>query len=349
MAHPYLALRPTRNGRVSHYAVAGSKNPLPLGMGSVKKAYIRENCVFADAVNFLIYHGNCVVSPVDLQEPDTTELAILLNAENSRSKKRNSTVQKYRDVLKRAVVMQDSRAAYVLFGIENQTKVHYAMPVRNMIYDALQYGQQVSAIAAKHKMEHDEENSKSEYLSGFRKEDSILPVVTLVIHFGSEAWDGPMSLHEMMRVKDKQLMEFVQDYRIHLIDPARITDEDLEKFSSSLREVLSYIKYSKDKKKLSKFLHDNPRMHMEVNAARVIQTVTNTKMKIQKGSKVIDVCRAIDDMLEESKERGRAEGEKKGMLNILAGLVKDGILDRKEAASRAGMTEAAFEKAVQKF
>ena len=36
MAHPYLALRPTRNGRGSHYAVAGSKNPLPLGMGSVK-------------------------------------------------------------------------------------------------------------------------------------------------------------------------------------------------------------------------------------------------------------------------------------------------------------------------
>ena len=39
MAHPYLALRPTRNGRVSHYAVAGSKNPLPLGMGSVKFEY----------------------------------------------------------------------------------------------------------------------------------------------------------------------------------------------------------------------------------------------------------------------------------------------------------------------
>lgn len=276
----------------------------------VTKAYIRENCVFADAVNFLIYQGNCVVSPADLQELDTTEFAILLNAEGNRSKKRNSTVQKYRDVLKRAVVMQDSRAAYVLFGIENQTEVHYAMPVRNMIYDALQYGRQVSAIAAKHKMEHDEENSKSEYLSGFRKEDSILPVVTLVIHFGSEEWDGPMSLHEMMHVKDKRLMEFVQDYRIHLIDPAGITDEELEKFSSSLREVLSYIKYSKDKKKLSKLLQDNPRMRMEVNAARVIQTITNTKMKIQKGSKVIDVCRAIDDMLEESKERGKTEGEK---------------------------------------
>ncbi|MCR4657221.1 MAG: class I SAM-dependent methyltransferase [Lachnospiraceae bacterium] len=35
MAHPYLALRPNRNVLVSHYVVAGSKNPLPLGMGSV--------------------------------------------------------------------------------------------------------------------------------------------------------------------------------------------------------------------------------------------------------------------------------------------------------------------------
>lgn len=38
----YLALRPTRNGLASHYIVAGSKNPLPLGMRSVKKA----NCYY---------------------------------------------------------------------------------------------------------------------------------------------------------------------------------------------------------------------------------------------------------------------------------------------------------------
>ena len=42
MAHPYLALRPTRNRLVSHYVVAGSKNPLPLGMGSVNKSEHRE-------------------------------------------------------------------------------------------------------------------------------------------------------------------------------------------------------------------------------------------------------------------------------------------------------------------
>ena len=34
---------------------------------------------------------------------------------------------------------------------KNQTDVHYAMPVRNAIYDALQYGRQVADIAAGHR------------------------------------------------------------------------------------------------------------------------------------------------------------------------------------------------------
>ncbi len=40
MAQPYLALRSTGNGQTSHKKVAGSKNPLPLGMGSVNPEVI---------------------------------------------------------------------------------------------------------------------------------------------------------------------------------------------------------------------------------------------------------------------------------------------------------------------
>ena len=36
MVQPYLALRTTGNGLFSCYVTARSKNPLPLGMGSVK-------------------------------------------------------------------------------------------------------------------------------------------------------------------------------------------------------------------------------------------------------------------------------------------------------------------------
>lgn len=81
-----------------------------------------------------------------------------------------------------------------------------------------------------------------------------------MLHFGANEWDGPLSLHEMMAVQDPALLHFVQDYQIHLIDPAKLSAEDLGRFSSSLREVIGYIKYSKDKERLSEFLTDNPRM-----------------------------------------------------------------------------------------
>ena len=48
-----------------------------------------------------------------------------------RAGKKTDAVQKYRDILKSAVIKQDEKMSYVLLGIENQTDVHYAMPVRN--------------------------------------------------------------------------------------------------------------------------------------------------------------------------------------------------------------------------
>lgn len=44
--------------------------------------------------------------------------------------------------------------------------------------------------------------------------------------------------------QNEKLMHYVQDYQIHLIDPAKLMEEDLNKFTSSLREVIEYIKYT---------------------------------------------------------------------------------------------------------
>lgn len=310
---------------------------------TVTKAYMKDNSVFADAFNYLIYGGEAVVDPKQLQELDTTEIALPFGSQDEDGKQPEEAVQKYRDVLKSAIIKQDDEAAYILLGIENQTDIHYAMPVRNIIYDALQYGKQVADIAAKHRASDGDSkgHSRGEYLSGFYKEDKITPVITLVLHFGANEWDGPLSLHEMMAVKNKNLLNFVQDYQIHLIDPAKLSAEDLERFSSSLREVIGYIKYSKDKKRLSEFLTDNPRMLIEANAARVIKAVTNTPLDIPEDAEVIDVCKAVEDMMNESKTEGAVA--------VLAGLVKDGLLSIKEAAHRANMTESAFEAEVKKL
>ena len=306
---------------------------------TVTKAYMKENTVFADAFNYLLYRGRAVVDPTQLQELDTTEIALPFGAQDEDGKPQEDAVQKYRDVLKSAVIKEDGEAAYILLGIENQTDIHYAMPVRN----ALQYGRQVADIAKKHRREDasSKAHSRGEYLSGFYKDDRLTPVITLVLHFGANEWNGPLSLHEMMNVKNRELLRFVQDYQVHLIDPARLSEEELAKFSTSLREVMGYIKYSKDKKKLSEFLKENPRMLIEANAARVIKAVTNTPLDIPEDAEVVDMCKAVEDMMNESKTKGAVE--------VLVGLVKDGVLSIREAASRAHMTESAFEEEVKKL
>lgn len=305
---------------------------------TVTKAYMNDNSVFADAFNYLIYGGETVVDPKQLQELDTTEIALPFGSQDEDGKQPEEAVQKYRDVLKSAIIKQDDEAAYILLGIENQTDIHYAMPVRNIIYDALQYGKQVADIAAKHRASDGDAkgHSRGEYLSGFYKEDRITPVITLVLHFGANEWDGPLSLHEMMAVKNKNLLNFVQDYQIHLIDPAKLSAEDLERFSSSLREVIGYIKYSKDKKRLSEFLTDNPRMLIEANAARVIKAVTNTPLDIPEGAEVIDVCKAVEEMINESEERGE--------LRMLVKQVRKGRITIEQAAEDANMSVEQFKR-----
>lgn len=312
---------------------------------TVTKAFMRENTVFADAFNYLIFNGKKVIQPERLQELDTTELVqLIVKGKNNK----NESVQKYRDILKAAVIMEDENADYLLLGIENQTEIHYAMPVRNMIYDALQYGNQVAAIAAQNVKEK-KAPTRAEFLSGFYKADKLRPVITLVLHFGADPWDGATSLHEMMYFPLEEMRTFIQDYKIHLIDPAALKPDELEKFSTSLREVLGCIKYSKDKEKLSSFIRNNTRMMLEINAARVIQAITNITLDLSEEVEEVDMCKAIDDMMQDSREEGKAEGRTEGILFALTGLVRDGVLSIKDAAFRANMTESAFEAAMKKI
>lgn len=312
---------------------------------TVTKTFMRENTVFADAFNYLIFNGKKVIQPERLQELDTTELVQLI-AKGKNNK--NESVQKYRDILKAAVIMEDENADYLLLGIENQTEIHYAMPVRNMIYDALQYGNQVAAIAAQNVKEK-KAPTRAEFLSGFYKADKLRPVITLVLHFGADPWDGATSLHEMMYFPLEEMRTFIQDYKIHLIDPAALKPDELEKFSTILREVLGCIKYSKDKEKLSSFIRNNTRMTLEINAARVIQAITNITLDLSEEVEEVDMCKAIDDMMQDSREEGKAEGRTEGILFALTGLVRDGVLSIKDAAFRANMTESAFEAAMKKI
>lgn len=107
------------------------------GMGkkdSMTKEYMANNYVFADLMNQFMFDGKQIVVPEKLKELDGTQITVPYGADG-----KLVPIQKYRDVLKILTMKCDDSAAYLLLGIENQSDIHYAMPVKNMVYDALSY------------------------------------------------------------------------------------------------------------------------------------------------------------------------------------------------------------------
>lgn len=133
-------------------------------------------------------------------------------------------------------------------------------------------------------------------------------VALIIKNLLAEEWDGPLSLHEMMSIRDMEILSYVENYRIHLINPAKLTEEELNKFSTSMREVMGYIKYSKNKEKLLDFLRTDIHKSIEMNAARVIKTITNTPIEVSEEKEEIEMCKAIEDLIAESETRGEAKG-----------------------------------------
>ena len=271
------------------------------------KRYMADNARFADAFNYYLYDGKQVIDPYGLTALDTTEIAVPYGDGNK------VPVQKYRDLLKSWQVKTNGRAIYALLGTELESEVNYAMPVKAALYDSMHYAKQVES-ARKSLKEQKEPLNHGEFLSGFRKEDRLVPVVTLVLFLKDTEWDGPTHLREMFDDTEAQLLSFVPDYRINLLAPNRIPKEDFGKFRTDVGPLLEYIKNQKDKEKLDKIMHENDRFRsVDSETASLINTITGSRLKFDTREEKVDMCKAIDDMRKESKEEGRSEGRVEGI------------------------------------
>ena len=273
---------------------------------------MKDPVIFADMFNKFLYHGKQVINPDNLIEMDTTEIVVPYG-----EGKAGVPAQKYRDVLK--LMMTDGNIAYCILGCEDQGAIHYAMPVKNMLYDAMQFARQVTKAAKSHRKKSGDtedtgyEPTSDEFLSGFYKTDRLIPVVTLVIYWGPDRWDGPLTLKEMYAEADDAVMQYVPDYKINLIAPEQMSDDEIKEFQTSLKEVMLYIKYSKDKNKLQKVTQaDESFQNLDRQAAEVINVTTNSKLKYPEGKEKIDMCLALEEMRMDSKREGIREGEIKG-------------------------------------
>ena len=262
---------------------------------AITNEYMSDNERFADVFNFFLYKGKQVIDPAKLREMDRTAIALPYGDDS----KKSDVIQKYRDVFKMLAAMEDDNAAYLLLGVEDQTHVHYAMPARNMLYDAAQYVQQAEKTARVHRKNKDIKDD--EFLSGFAKDDKLLPVITLVIYWSPDEWDGPRCIHEMLSAKDDDILQYVPDYKINLITPKEISDNDFDKFQTSLAEVFQFVKYSKDKTVLKDVVErDKSFEHLDRRTVEVINEVTGSDISIPEGAKEVNMCQALEDMKREA-------------------------------------------------
>lgn len=303
---------------------------------AVTKEYMKDAEIFADAFNFLLYNGEQIIKPEHLHEIDVTSI-VMPYGDNAGSE----IIQKYRDILKTASAMAGENTAYLILGSENQSEIHYAMPVRNMLYDAAQYTKQIESTAKFHKKAKTKKTSKGEFLSGFYKSDKLIPVITLVIYFGPDEWDAPRSIHDMLNITDEKLLSFVPDYRINLIAPNEIKDEDFSKFHTDLSTALRYIKHSKNKKKMREMVYrDNDFEHVPNRTVNLINTITNSHIKINKEKGETNMRSIWDELIsEEADLRAKelvvpmAEKMAKQMAKQMAGQMAGQMAEQKAAAA----------------
>ena len=227
------------------------------------------------------------------------------------------------------------------------------------------YFVQVEELTNAHREKKDLE-SGNEFVSGISRKDRITPVITLVIYWGSDNWDGSRSLHEMFDTTDETMLKYASNYELNLITPADMQKGDFKKFKTELGRALKYIKNSGDVESLKKEVEADPSFKsISRRTADMLNIVTNSNLVIEEKGDSVDMCKAIQGIREEGIELGRAEGraegkaegkaeglelgKEKGTILTLYNLAQDGTITLEIAALKAGLSESEFEKKAKEY
>ena len=118
-----------------------------------------------------------------------------------------------------------------------------------------------------------------------------------------------------MGVKDTVTKDYMNDPRIFA---------DAFNF---LREVLMFIKYSKDKKQLKEHVENDPAFKtVEQKAGQVINVMTGVDFKMSESEEYVDMCQAMREIREDERREGREEGLKEGLKEGIEASCRETIL-----------------------
>jgi len=211
-----------------------------------------------------------------------------------------------------------------------------------MMYDAMSYDEQLRTIMKQNRKQKG--LSSAEFLGGFRKDDKVIPTFTLVVYYGQEEWNGALDLHGIMELEQMppEVKNLIHNYPINLLQVRQFGSA--ERFQTDLRAVFGFLQNARTKEKLKNFIHKHQQDFEELSedAYDVIVQLTDTNDLIKYKDKHkkeggYDMCKAIDEMIEDGRNQGYMKGEAQGImkgetriLRLTAAMIKDNSISQIE-------------------
>ena len=291
--------------------------------------FFEDNETFADLFNTYAFGGKQVIQPDDLISADSAYADTVKKAVGVEK------IGKYRDLIRKSAL----GAEFVILALENQDKVHYAMPIKVMLYDVLEYVAECKSLGV---TQDSSSWTVDEFLSGISKGTMLTPVFTIVFYTGEKEWDGPRSLHDMV-LMNQSIRQFIPDYGLHLIDMGH--DRKLSFGSKSLKElnhVLNSIykeEFNTDKTVVSS---------STLSLAGILVNDKHLYERSREGGSVV-VCEALNkywqDGVNKGIEQGIEQGEALRLVKSIEANMRNFHIDLETACKGNDVTVEEYRKA----
>ncbi|MDD5842899.1 MAG: Rpn family recombination-promoting nuclease/putative transposase, partial [Solobacterium sp.] len=235
--------------------------------------------VFADIYNNLCFNGENIIKPDDLSSASVTTAFI----SNDVTRGLISDVSK---------IYKNSNLTLALLNIENQSTEDSDMPFRIIGYEGAKYnGQLISG-------------SNARYV-----------VATLVLNFNTKKrWSTPKSIKESLKNKYPiELDEYINDYKVNVIDVAFMDKEDIEKLNSDFKAVAKYYYLKRNNIEDFEELGDcNLKYPVQTFATMKaltgdsrFETAYNDYVETHKDDKGVTMEKILDDLINKGKSEGK--------------------------------------------
>lgn len=283
---------------------------------SALKSFLNRPSVFEELYNVGVYGGRKVISAKNFAE---VQSAYCETFKNRYGKKRKTV--RVRDVVKALWI----DGHFVILAVECQAELNYCMPLRCMEYDVEEFTRQVRHLRRRYE-EKGGLKKGAEFLSGMKKTDKLVPVFTILLYHGRGKWEAAERLQDMVNLTglDEEMRLLHPDYQLRIVS---LTELDESLFETGLRELIGMMKCSDDKKKMQRFMKKNADrfQNMDDELYDLICTMTGlkklerTKEKYKNmGRETYDMCIAFEEMMKDSREKGKREGKREGEERLCA-------------------------------